>query len=279
MIYDLCVKNIIMESKVIKSVRFHLFLAIFVIGSLSSGAQTSRKNPIYVLVHGAWHGGWCWQKVSANLRAQGAEVYTPTLSGLGEHKNTLNTEINLDTHISDIVNFIVMEDLHNVVLVGHSYAGVVIAGVADRVPERLSRLVYLDAMIVENGQSAFSVHPQEAQEALTKASRKDNGLSVPAFPVELFGVTNPLDAKWVSERLTPQPYKTFTQTLVLKNPYGNYLPLIYIACTNLQLPVLKAFSERIQKDKNWKHYSINTGHDAMITAPDELASLLTKVSQ
>jgi pimeloyl-ACP methyl ester carboxylesterase len=272
-------KNNDMKRSAIKSVYFHLLLSVLLLNSLPVNAQEAEKNPVYVLVHGAWHGGWCWQKVSKNLRTDGAEVFTPTLSGLGEHKNTLNQNINLDTHIEDIVNLIVMEDLHNVVLVGHSYAGTVIAGVADRIPERLSKLIFLDAMIVEDGESALSVHPKEAQVLSEKSSKNSNGLSVPPFPVQAFGVNDPKDQKWVSERLTPQPYKTFTQPLRLKNVYGNHLPLIYIACTNPQMPVLKTFSDRVKEDENWQHYSLNTGHDAMVTVPDELSALLEKVSK
>jgi hypothetical protein len=140
-------------------------------------------------------------------------------------------------------------------------------------------MIYLDAMIVENGESALSVHPKEAQEFSEKASEKDHGLSVPPFPVEAFGVTNPADIKWVGERLTPQPYRTFTQKLFLKNPYGNGVPLIYIACTNPQMPVLKTFSDRVKNNKNWQHYSLDTGHDAMITVPDKLSALLQSIAK
>ena len=266
-----------MKSKVIKSVFLQIVLLALILDAGSVQAQSTENKPVYVLVHGAWHGGWCWQKVSSRLRAGGADVYTPTLSGLGEHENTLNKEINLDTHIEDIVNLIEIEDLQNVILVGHSYAGTVIAGVADRIPERLEKLIYLDAMIVENGESALSVHPREAQEFSRNSSKASNGLSIPPFPVEAFGVTSPADIKWVSARLTPQPYRTFTQKLILKNAYGNHLPLVYIACINPQMPVLKTFSDRVKTKKNWKHYSLNTGHDAMITAPDELSDLLKSV--
>lgn len=107
-------------------------------------AQSNAEPPVFVLVHGAWHGGWCWQDVSRQMTAKGYRVYTPTLSGLGERKNVVNESINLDTHISDIINLIEMEDLHNVVLIGHSYAGAVIAGVADSIPARLNKLVFLD---------------------------------------------------------------------------------------------------------------------------------------
>jgi len=122
-----------MDIKKIRRVFIGVVLSVlFLTDGYAQSQQT--KAPVYVLVHGAWHGGWCWQRISSILRESGAIVYTPTLSGLGEHKNILSTAINLDTHISDIVNLIEMEDLHNVILVGHSYAGTVITGVADRIP-------------------------------------------------------------------------------------------------------------------------------------------------
>jgi len=229
-------------------------------------------KPVYVLVHGAWHGGWCWQKVSAKLRAEGAVVYTPTLSGLGEHKNTLNADIDLNTHITDIVNLIVMEDLHDVILVGHSYGGIVIEGVADRIPERLSKLVFLDALVLESGESAISIQSKEVREKLEKAK----GLSLPAWSADAFGVTDTADVRWVNERLAPQPYKTFNQPLVLKHPLGNNLPMVYIACLKPQLPVLKQFSDKAQQGTGWRYYAMDTGHDAMVTAPDECTALLKK---
>ncbi len=137
----------------------YLVVLLLLLPSFRAFAQPATKPPVYILVHGAWHGGWCWQQVSAQLRASGATVYTPTLSGMGEHRNTLTPAINLDTHITDIVNLLEFEDLHDVVLVGHSYAGLVIAGVADRVPDRLRQLVFLDAVLVENGQSLASSQP------------------------------------------------------------------------------------------------------------------------
>jgi pimeloyl-ACP methyl ester carboxylesterase len=256
----------------------YLLLALLALGSTKAHAQSTQKEPVFVLVPGAWHGGWCWQQVSAQLRATGAVVYTPTLSGLGEHKNMLSKEINLSTHISDLVNLIVMEDLHNVVLVGHSYAGTVIAGVADQIPERLSKLVYLDAVIVENGQSALSVQPKETQAAMAKLSTKDNGLTVPFFSSAAFGVA-PADVKWVDDRLTAQPYRCFTQPLTLHHPLGNKLPLVYIACVKPALPAMERFAAQTKASSVWKYYALNTGHDAMMTMPTELSALLASIGK
>jgi pimeloyl-ACP methyl ester carboxylesterase len=255
-----------------KSFYFLLLLLFFV---FKSDAQSVARPPVFVLVHGAFHGGWCWQKVTRELRAKGDVVYTPTLSGLGEHKNILDSKIDLNTHITDIVNLILAEDLHNVILVGHSYAGAVIAGVADRIPERLLKLVFLDAMLMKNGQSALDVSPKDIRANFIKsATQFDKGLSLPFFSAEFFGVTNANDIKWVNERLTNQPFKTFTQRLVLKHPFGNHLPLTYIACTEPELRAIKPFADETEASKEWKYLELKTGHDAMITMPAELAQML-----
>ncbi|KIO78724.1 esterase [Pedobacter lusitanus] len=234
-----------------------------------------KKPPVFVLVHGAFHGGWCWQKVSKQLREKGDIVYTPTLSGLGAHKNTLNSQIDLNTHITDIVNLIVTEDLYNVILVGHSYAGAVIAGVADRIPERLSKLVFLDAMLMKNGQSALDVSPEDIRLNFIKSAMQfDKGLSLPFLTAGFFGITSAHDIKWVNERLTNQPFRTFTQPLTLKHPYGNHLPLIYIACTNPELRAIRPFTDETKNNQDWKYLELKTGHDAMITMPVELAGML-----
>lgn len=251
---------------------FLLILSLFV---FQVNAQPVIKPPVFVLVHGAFHGGWCWQKVSTQLRAKGDIVYTPTLSGLGEHKNMLNSHVDLNTHIADIVNLIVSEDLYNVVLVGHSYAGGVIAGVADRIPERLSKLVFLDAMLMKNGQSALDVSPEDIRKRFIKSANQfDKGLSLPFLSAEFFGITNAHDVKWVNERLTNQPFRTFRQPLVLKHPYGNHLPLTYIACTNPELRAIRPFADETKTSKGWKYLELKTGHDAMMTMPVELAQML-----
>ncbi|MDT0678767.1 alpha/beta hydrolase [Autumnicola musiva] len=240
-------------------------------------AQNELEKPTYVLVHGAWHGGWSWQMVSQELRENDFNVYTPSLSGLGEHKNIATENITLETHISDIVNLIEMEDLYNVILVGHSYSGTVIAGVADRIPNRLSKLIFLDAMLVHDGESPLSLQPKEARISQEKLVRKKQ--NIPPFPVALFGVTDSLQAKWVTERLTPQPFNTFAQELSLENEYGNGLPLIYIACTNPWLPILKKMSKEAKNNPSWSYFELNTGHDAMLLVPDELSNLLVKLSK
>ncbi|QXV63811.1 alpha/beta fold hydrolase [Mucilaginibacter sp. 21P] len=263
-----------MKLSIVKAKAFYILLILTVSFTRVSG-QVIQQPPVYVLVHGAFHGGWCWQRVSDQLRSHGQTVYTPTLSGLAERRHTLNRDIDLDTHITDIVNYLAAEDLHNVILVGHSYAGAVIAGVADKVPERLSKLVFLDAMLVENGQSALDVSPDDIKAYFIKAAQDhDQGLSIPFFTSDFFGVKNKQDIKWVNERLTPQPFKTFAQPLKLLHPFGNHKQLIYIACTDPELRAIKPFAGKTSASKDWKYMELKTGHDAMITAPKQLASML-----
>jgi pimeloyl-ACP methyl ester carboxylesterase len=267
------------QSPLKKSTFRYLFGVLLVLHSAWATAQAAPKPPVYVLVHGAWHGGWCWQSVSAQLRATGAIVYAPSLSGMGEHYNTLTPAIDLNTHITDIVNLLVAEDLHDVVLVGHSYAGLVIAGVADRVPERLRQLVFLDAVLAENGQSLVATHPKDVQAAFAAAAAPSHGLSMPIRSAAGFGVTDPATIRWADARLTPQPYRCFTQSLVLHHPYGNGLPMSFIACTKPELSVLEVFADRARHNPQWTYYELATGHDAMLSQPTETAALLQKISQ
>jgi len=140
----------------------------------------------YVLVHGGWHGGWCWQRVTPLLRAKGHDVFTPTLTGLGDRAHLARPDVGLDTHIQDVVAMMEMEGLLDVTLVGHSYAGAVVQGVADRVPSRIARMVYLDAYVLENGKSLADYIPAERREGFLKSGEQGG---FPPFPPQAFGVT------------------------------------------------------------------------------------------
>ncbi|MHA7944889.1 alpha/beta hydrolase [Formosa sp. 3Alg 14/1] len=253
-----------------------LFLILTFAVQISS-AQVKTEKPTFVLVHGAWHGGWCWKDVKDNLIEEKFTTYTPSLSGMGEHKHNLNDSISLRTHILDIINLIVLEDLQDVVLVGHSYAGSVITGVADSIPERLNKLIYLDAMLVHNGESPITSEPRAEQ--LKKKKIFDKNKHFDPISSTYFGVSDSLQVKWVNERLTAQPYMTFGQQLNLKHNFGNNLPMVYIACTNPQLLVLKDRSDKLKNNPQWTYLTLNTGHDAMITMPDELSEMLVKLAK
>lgn len=162
----------------------------------------------FVLVHGSFHGGWCWQKVARFLRQSGHEVYTPTLTGLGERSHLATPQSGLELHIQDIINVIEYEDLYDAVLVGHSYAGLVNTSVAEHIPQRLARLIYLDAIIPHDGQSAFNVIPGMEEQWAQMATSQSNGWLVPPMSPRAMGITNPADAAWVESRLTPMPLLT-----------------------------------------------------------------------
>jgi pimeloyl-ACP methyl ester carboxylesterase len=219
----------------------------------------------FVLLHGAWHGGWCWRDMVAALRADGHEVLAPTLSGVAERAH-LAAHIDLSAHIEEVAGLLSYEDVRDVVLVGHSYAGLVIAGAAARAAERVSRLIYLDAFIADAGQSLFDLLRPERR-AVYESSMRD-GL-IPSPPPEVFGITDPERAGWTRERLTPQPLRTLIEPLEATPS----LPATYIRCTEGPLvPSFEGFAARFWGDV----VEIGTGHDAMITRPTDLAALVAR---
>ncbi|MGH7898860.1 MAG: alpha/beta fold hydrolase, partial [Candidatus Binatia bacterium] len=184
----------------------------------------------FLLVHGAWHGAWCWRRVASRLRAAGHEVFTPTLTGLGERLHLLTRDTDLGTHVDDVLGALVAEELADVILVGHSYGGMVISGVAQRAPERLKHLVYLDAFVPKDGASLEDLVPPAIFADLRKATDADgDGFRVPPFPVQAFGVTGPEeDVAWIGRRLVFQPLKTMTQKVRVTNPAAAKLPRTYV---------------------------------------------------
>ncbi len=228
----------------------------------------------FVLVHGAWHGGWCWSPVASILRGRGHTVVTPTQTGLGERSHLLSPAINLEVFIADIVNVLVWEELTDVVLVGHSFGGAAISGAADRAADRIRQLVYLDALILDNGQSGLSQLPADVREPRTRAAQRSSaGLTMPAPPPSAFGITDLVQTAWVGRRLTPHPFATYTSPLQLASPVAHGLPTSYIVCADPIYSPLAA-SRDWAKAHGWKMTDIASGHDAMVIAPVLLADLL-----
>jgi pimeloyl-ACP methyl ester carboxylesterase len=233
----------------------------------------------YVLVHGAWHGAWCWRDVAAALRGMGHQVTTPTQTGLGERAHLLSKDITLDTFVTDIVNHIETEELTDVILVGHSFAGTSITGTADRIPERIRHLVYLDGVIVEDGHNAFSTLPPDVAATRRKLAAEDgHGLFMPAPLPSAFGIpeTHPLTG-WVRRRLTPHPVGTYEDLFSLRHPIGNGRPRTYVACTNPLNPTTESARQWVRKQDGWTWHELATGHDAMILEPAEVARLLAAI--
>jgi pimeloyl-ACP methyl ester carboxylesterase len=233
----------------------------------------------FVLVHGSHSGGWIWQKVAPLLRAGGYEVYTPTLTGLSDRSHLLDCGVDLTTHITDVVSLIFYEDISDVVLVGHSYAGMVITGVAAKVPERLKLLVYLDAYVPDDGQSEVDLWPAEMRAAIQADEAAARGLRQPPPPA-IFGITDPEMADWVRARWTPQPLTTYTQPVPSGTARSAALPRVYIHCTGgptTSTPLFAPFAAKARAD-GWQVREMATGHVAMLTAPRELAGLLLELS-
>lgn len=227
----------------------------------------------FVLVHGAWHGSWCWKRVRRALQEQGHDVFTPTLTGVADRSHLLSPAVNLDTHIDDVVNLIRWEELSDVVLCGHSYGGCVISGVADRIPERIGALVYLDAFLLEDGESLYQTLPPPVRDAQVEgAQRAGEGWKVPPIPAAAFNV-NSGDAEWVDRQCTPQPVATFQQPLQLSGGIGKVANVTYIVATGYEPTAFGASYERA-KAKGWKTLMIQCGHDVMLDMPAELTQAL-----
>ena len=226
----------------------------------------------YVLVHGAWHGGWCWAKVARLLRDAGHEVYTPTLTGLGERAHLARPEVDLETHIQDVVAMLEAEELRQVTLVGHSYGGMVISGVAARTTGRIGHLVYLDAFVPETGKSLLDYLGERAASMREAAAANGEGWKLPSFPPERFGVTSQRDTEWLTKHLVAQPLKTFEQPLPAAG--GDKLKRSYIYCSKPATGTFDQFAERLRDDRKWSFHDVKNGHDAMVTAPGEIAKIL-----
>lgn len=222
----------------------------------------------FVVAHGAWSSGWGWKKMHPLMQARGHRLVTPSYTGLGERAHLAHPGIDLDTHITDVVNVLVFEDLRDVVLVGHSYGGMVATGVADRARDRIARLIYLDAFVPEHGQCLFDL---SGQGDAGRASAID-GWQVPPRPIP--PDTPPDDIPWITARRLPQPIKTLEQPLMITaGPLT--LPRSYILCTRSD--TFRRYAEAA-RDAGWPVHEIDASHNPHITMPVELATLLDTIA-
>lgn len=228
----------------------------------------------FVLVHGAWHGSWCWKRVRSALQQLGHDVFTPTLTGVGERSHLLSPQINLDTHINDIVNLIQWEELSNVVLCGHSYGGSVVGGVVDRVPDRIGALVYLDAFVLDDSQCVHDTLPAAQRELQLELARSvGNGWTVPPIPAEVFNV-NLADRAWVDRQCTMHPLATFQQPLKLSGRSVTPANTTFVLATGFSDSPFLPFHDRARAS-GWTTLTVDCGHDVMLDRPDELVRILT----
>jgi pimeloyl-ACP methyl ester carboxylesterase len=232
-----------------------------------------RVSDPFVLVHGAWHGGWCWRRVAGLLREAGHEVFTPTLTGFGERAHLLSADVGPDTLVQDVVAVLENEELSDVVLVGHSFGALVALAVAERAPDRVRRIVLLDGLVVEPWDAGFAGLPPGSAAARTAAAEATGGVAVPPPSGAAFGLADPEDIAWVDRRLTPHPLRTYAEPFPLRVPLGAGLPVTYVCCTDPAYPAVHS-AHAIARREGWAFRELPTGHDAMISAPGPTAELL-----
>jgi pimeloyl-ACP methyl ester carboxylesterase len=232
----------------------------------------------FVLVHGAWHGAWCWRRVSDRLLAAGHRVWVPTLTGLSDRAHLMSPAVDLQTHIDDVSRQVQWENLDSIVLVGHSYGGMVVTGATEALGSRVRSLVYLDAFVPDAGESVVSISGAATEERLKQASASSNGLSLPPYPAKSFGVGDS-DAPWVDAKMTPQPLKTFTGRIASVNARDRVPKKTYIRAAKFPSAAFDGYARRYAGQPGWVVNTWQEGHDLMIIKPDETAAALLQAAQ
>jgi pimeloyl-ACP methyl ester carboxylesterase len=237
-----------------------------------------------VLVHGAWHGGWCYRDTAAILKAKGHNVFSPTLSGNGMYKHNGNESITLETHVRDVCGLIESEELDNVVLLGHSYGGMVITAAADRIPSKIKQLIYLDAFVPEDRQSLMDLLPlalpKEAADfflgAFYGSSGADHSMMMAPVPAAAFGI-KPENHAWVDRRCVPQALATFKLPVLLTDA-ANHVPKLYILADGWDPSPFRYFAAKVAGTPTWTVTKLASSHDVMVDMPQELAAEISKVT-
>ena len=237
----------------------------------------------FVLVHGAWHGGWCWRRVVEALQAQGHRAFAPTLTGVGERAHLLSSLITLETHIADVAGVIEAEELQDVVLAVHSYAGMIGTAIADRMPQRLKHLVYVDAVVPKPGESWSSTHASATREARLAAAQASPDYSFPPPDPSVFGLAAE-DHAWVQRRQTAHPGHTYQAPLQFDPRRVAGVPRTFIDCVQPRLATIDSIRPRVRDAAFWdgawpggggvRVVELATGHDPMVSAPQELTRVL-----
>jgi pimeloyl-ACP methyl ester carboxylesterase len=230
----------------------------------------------FVLVHGMWHGGWCWKKVRVQLQAAGHQVYTPTLTGCGERSHLRSIEIDFNTHVRDIVQVLEYEELSNVVLCGHSYGVSVIMAVAGEIEYRLAQLVCLDGPVPTHGQAFKDLYPQYYAQFRESARAEGNEWWVSSPPDWTFGIVDQPDWQWVKSKLTAFPLMTWETPIDCQNS-ADFTARTYVACMENSNDDEISAARSYWLDKGWCFRALATGHDAMVTQPGQLSKLLLEL--
>lgn len=237
-------------------------------------AQVSPKT--FVLVHGTWHGGWCWRRVADALEIKGHKVYAPSLTGLADRSHLLNKDVNLTTHANDVVNLIKWEDLKDVVLVGHSSAGFVITLAAEQIGPQVASIVYLDAFVPKASDSLISLANPGPRKALEEAVARGDLVAKPV-PSAVFNV-NEKDRAWVDAKCTPHPLAAVVEKVSAAGAYEKIARKTYIRATGTKSPVFDETLAKMKAMPGWKTYEVASGHDVMVDQPDRLTEILLEVA-
>jgi pimeloyl-ACP methyl ester carboxylesterase len=241
--------------------------------------EPSRSSPApktFVLVHGASQGGWCWRRVSDRLERRGHKVYTPTLTGLGERSHLMSAKVDLEMHISDVVNVIKWESLDEIVLVGHSYGGWVVSGVAEQALPAIASIVFLDAFMPENGQRGLDLNSPRSKAEIAAALAKGE-VSRPAPPASTWNV-NERDRAWVDAKQTAQPIGVSLTPITLTGARDRVAKKTYIRATGYPNPNFDRFYAKTKADPSWRTYQVPCGHDVMIDLPERLTQILEEAA-
>lgn len=244
--------------------------------------MTSKKQT-FVLVHGGRHGGWSWQRVADRLRAQGHTVYTPTLTGLGDRAHLASPEIGLDTHVKDLVSVFEFEDLVDVVLVMHSYGGMVGSGAMEEIGDRVRSVVFLDAVMPRSGESVLDLQPPGREERIRKTVEQEgDGWLVPASDASYWGITDSEDLAWVNPRITAQPFKTYTDRLGEITRVWE-TPAVFILCQNSEgvahIDATRALERCESGDAKFELLTLVASHDAMVTHTEDVTRMLVAAAE
>ncbi len=226
----------------------------------------------FVLVHGAWQGNWVWERVAEKLRAQGHRVYTPSLTGLGERAHLARREVDLNTHVDDVLGVIEHHELDNIVLCGHSYGGMVVGGAADRAASKIASLVYLDAFIPEAGKSLWDFLPPEGAAAQKNSAR--DGWKIARISAAEFRVQGSDDIARLDRRAVDQPIATMEQKSAVTGAWKNIPHLVYIRAAGQPRPTFARFADQVRSDPKWQYFEVPCGHNVMLDLPDALTGIL-----
>ncbi len=236
--------------------------------------MNASPSKTFLVCHGAWSAGWAWKKMHPLMQAGGHRLVTPSYTGLGERAHLANPSLDLEAHIQDVLNVVRYEDLRDIVLIGHSYGGMVATAVADRARDRVTQLIYVDAFVPQDGQSLFDLN-EVAIEKMREAAQNGDGWRIPPMPTP--SDTSPDDVEWLTARRVDMPIKCFEQKLKLDHGEPS-LPRSYIYATRITpSDTFGPFAKRTKNDPGWRYFEIDASHSPNVTAPEALMALLEKI--